>query len=216
MIFLGLKYGDWTILEDKGTKNSEKAKIFKRTYHYVIAICKCGNKKEVLLAALINGKSKHCRSCHTISINLIHGMAHTVEYQAWHDMKRRCYNIYAKNYKNYGGRGITVCDRWTDKENGFMNFWEDMGKRTSSNHSLDRKNNNGDYTPDNCNWSDYLTQQRNKRTNHKLTHNSNILTIREWSELTGTNSGTIRSRLRQKWDIEEALYGKQKRRENSL
>jgi hypothetical protein len=89
----------------------------------------------------------------------------TPEHAAWHTMKDRCYNSNDKSYKNYGGRGIKVCDRWL---HSYENFLEDMGRKPSPNHSLGRASNNGDYDPVNCRWETTKQQTRNRR-NVKIT-----------------------------------------------
>jgi len=83
-----------------------------------------------------------------------------VEYAAWQNMKSRCYNHHLDSYHNYGGRGITVCDRWKDS---FENFLSDMGLKPSSDYSLDRIDPDGNYEPSNCRWADTKTQTNNKR-----------------------------------------------------
>lgn len=85
-------------------------------------------------------------------------------YSTWLSMKDRCRNPNNRAYKNYGGRGIKVCDRWTDWADGFKNFVEDMGDRPKG-YSLDRIDVNGDYCPENCRWSDRVTQNLNRRDN---------------------------------------------------
>ena len=82
----------------------------------------------------------------------------TPEYSAWYNMKRRCYNKNQKDYPRYGGRGIFVCNRWLDSYEAFL---EDMGRRPSSRHSIDRIDNDGNYTPSNCRWADITEQNRN-------------------------------------------------------
>lgn len=89
-----------------------------------------------------------------------HGMTHTREYKIWHGMTRRCTSKNLKSYKNYGGRGIKVCERWQES---FMNFYADMGRRPSPMHSVERLDNNGDYEPSNCVWATPLEQSINKR-----------------------------------------------------
>lgn len=85
-------------------------------------------------------------------------------YHTWQNMKDRCYNPNNSGYNNYGGRGIKVCDRWLNRSNGFNNFVKDMGDKPE-NTTLDRKDNNGDYCPENCRWATYVEQGLNKRTN---------------------------------------------------
>lgn len=92
--------------------------------------------------------------------NRIH-LEYPSTYTSWNQMKQRCYNSNHKNYDRYGGRGITVCDRW---KNSFRAFVEDVGTRPSSKYSLDRIDNNGDYEPSNCRWADGITQRRNMST----------------------------------------------------
>ncbi len=94
---------------------------------------------------------------------IIHGLSKTKEYRAWWGMLQRCYNPHNAKYSNYGGRNIKVCDRWKN----FTNFYVDMGKKPSLDHSLDRRNNDGDYSPSNCRWATRSQQQMNKRQSFK-------------------------------------------------
>lgn len=89
-----------------------------------------------------------------------HGMSNEPEYDVWSKMKSRCLNIKDKDYPQWGGRGIEVCDEWV---NSFVNFYRDMGKRPTDKHSLDRTNNDGNYEPSNCRWATPSQQQSNKR-----------------------------------------------------
>lgn len=92
----------------------------------------------------------------------------STEYTSWKGMKRRCYNKNTKYYVNYGGRGIKVCDRWLGKD-GFARFYADMGEKPSPEYSLDRIDNNGNYEPSNCRWTDRRTQNINRRINKNNT-----------------------------------------------
>jgi hypothetical protein len=92
--------------------------------------------------------------------NTKHGMVNTPEWMSWSAMLSRCYNENSIGYKNYGGRGIKVCDRW---KHSFENFYIDMGIRPGLDYSLDRKDVNGNYEPNNCRWLDKLSQTRNTR-----------------------------------------------------
>lgn len=93
-----------------------------------------------------------------------HGMTNTSEYRIWAQMKSRCLNLKDKSYSNYGGRGIKVCDRWLT----FEGFIADMGIRPSTKHSIDRKDNNGNYEPTNCRWALPGIQVHNRRAYNKL------------------------------------------------
>ena len=133
---------------------------------------------------------------------ITHGMTKTPEYHAWIDMKHRCFNPNNKQYSNYGGRGITVCDRW---KNSFQNFLADMGSRLTAKHSLDRINNDGDYCPDNCKWSTNAEQQNNQRNNHLITIDDVTLTIAQWAKKMGFGKKVIGDRLKLGWSEFDAV-----------
>lgn len=131
-----------------------------------------------------------------------HNASYTPEYYAWENMIARCNYKSYKNYSDYGGRGIKVCDRW---RNSFNNFYEDMGKRPSSKHSLDRKNTNGDYSPDNCRWATSTEQLINRRIAHNLTYNGKTQIVSEWAKELGISQFTLRARIRYGWSVERIL-----------
>lgn len=131
----------------------------------VIWLCKCDCGKETLVHAssLVSENVKSCgcyRSSRMSEQNTKHGMVNTPEWMSWSAMLSRCYNENSIGYKNYGGRGIKVCDRW---KHSFENFYIDMGIRPGLDYSLDRKDVNGNYEPNNCRWLDKLSQTRNTR-----------------------------------------------------
>ena len=117
-------------------------------------------------------------------------------------MIARCYNPKATGYANYGGRGIVVCDRW---RKDFAVFLGDMGSRPSRQHTLDRKDNDGDYTPENCEWRGRKAQARNRRNSRLIDFDGATRTVTEWGERTGIRASIIFARLRRGWDTNRAL-----------
>ena len=135
--------------------------------------CECGSTKEVVRSSLRSGDTKSCGCYHkeTSSINgkanKTHGESNkSKEYQAWISMLRRCDNPNTIYYKNYGGRGITVCPEWI---NSYEQFLADVGRAPSPQHSLDRIDVNGNYEPNNVRWTTWTIQAKNKRINSKNT-----------------------------------------------
>lgn len=122
-------------------------------------------------------------------------------FQTWADMKQRCYNKNSSQYKNYGARGIKVCDRWI---NSFENFLLDMGVKEDG-MSIDRIDVNGNYEPSNCRWANKYEQQRNRRNNRVLTFNGISMTAREWSKELGIHEATISTRVLSGYPIEMVL-----------
>jgi len=129
-----------------------------------------------------------------------HGMYGTKLYHIWNGFTGRCLNKNNKDYQDYGGRGITVCDEWKIPE---MFFGWAFLNGYNVNLSLDRIDTNKGYSPDNCRWVTMSEQQRNKRNNKFIEYNGEIHCISEWAELTGIPKGTITSRLRYGWTPEE-------------
>jgi hypothetical protein len=153
--------------------------------------CGCFNRE---------GTSKRCTT---------HGESskhRTPEYRAWESAIQRCGNANDGKYKDYGGRGITVCDRW---RNSYQHFLADMGRKPSAKHSLDRKNVNGDYDPANCRWATAGEQQRNKRNNYVLTVDGVTACLKDHCEKRGLNYSRTFARLRyENRSIEEIFQKK--------
>lgn len=130
-------------------------------------------------------------------------------YGAYKSMKSRCYNKNTKSYHNYGGRGIQICDRWLEHNgNGFINFVDDMGSRPKD-RSLDRINNDGDYSPDNCRWATTVEQSLNKRTTGKVLYNGELVDSHSLCAEHAIKPATFRYRLAKGLSVEEALVLKQ-------
>jgi len=170
--------------------------------YYWICKCDCGQLTEKIAGNLKGGSSKSCgcirreRNNHTT-----HGYTGTLTHKRWRAMRARCMNPNASNYAKYGGRGITVCDRWRS----FENFLTDMGECMDESMTIERKNINLGYSPDNCRWATRKEQNRNTSANHMLFYKGKSLCIGEWAELLDMNSRTIMSRLNKGWSIEKAL-----------
>jgi hypothetical protein len=126
----------------------------------------------------------------------------TPEYAAYNAMKSRCNNPKHHAYARYGGRGIRICDRWLES---FENFFADMGFRPSTKHSLDRKNNDGNYSPENCRWATDLEQTNNQSTNHLLTFEGKTQTITQWAREAGLDESVLRMRISGGWSVQRAL-----------
>lgn len=118
-------------------------------------------------------------------------------------MLQRCYNPRKMHYDRYGGRGIVVCERWRVSFDAFL---ADMGRRPGPGYSLDRIDNDGPYSPENCRWATRQEQARNRTSNRRLTHNGVTRTLQEWAEATGIGRAVIGARLdKLGWDIAKAL-----------
>lgn len=186
----GNKYGRLLVVSfDKRIKSG----------YYWKCLCDCGNQKSIVSSRLKNGETQSCGCLHkerTSAAKLKHGCSirgmETPEYRSWTSMKTRCYDVNSIDYKDYGGRGIKVCERW---KNSFQFFLDDMGKRPSLKHSLDRVDNNGDYKPSNCKWSTNKEQSRNRRSNILIEYLGKLITVVEYSEKTGISKNAIYCKL---------------------
>lgn len=134
---------------------------------------------------------------------LKHGFYGTRLYEIWRAMKKRCHLKTHIHYKNYGGRGIVVCDEWKNDSKTFFEWALSNGYRDDL--TIDRIDNNGNYEPSNCRWVSVKTQCRNTRKNHLITYNGETRCLIEWSELTGIKHTTIDERLKRGWTVEQAL-----------
>lgn len=173
--------------------------------------CLCGNQVIVHAAHLRNNHTTSC-GCWRKEVllkghltRITHGASRpghvTPEYNTWCGMLKRCYNLKNKAYPRYGGRGIVVCLAWHD----FSQFLTDMGPRPSKSHSIERRNNDGPYSPDNCYWATKKVQSRNTRTNLMLTWNDETHCLIEWAEQLHIPRNTLSMRYRKHWSTERIL-----------
>ena len=123
------------------------------------------------------------------------------EYRAWACMRTRCRNPNSQDYALYGGRGILVCERW----NSFAAFLEDMGLKPSPKHSIDRIDNDGNYTPGNCRWATPKEQANNQRRSRRVEFHGEQLSLPEWATRLGISRESLRDRLNNGWTVERAL-----------
>lgn len=183
----------WTMTGDR-----VRLKVGNQTRSFFPCRCICGKEKLIAAYSLkINGSL----SCGCVNKNsLTHGMSLTGTYKSWSEMKNRCLNAKHKHYKDYGGRGIKIYERWLK----FNNFYEDMGTRPKD-RSLDRIDNSGNYEQSNCRWADIFQQANNKRNTLFYNYRGKRLSLSQISKLTGIKRKIIWQRItRDKMNIYEA------------
>ncbi len=170
--------------------------------------CDCGVER-VMRKMNLTRKVKASRSCGCLGRELSrarikHGKVNTQVYHTYQSMMQRCGNPKHAAWHRYGGRGITVCDRWRD-ESGFVRFLSDMGEPPSELHTLERRNNDKGYGPQNCYWATRLEQANNRASCHELTLNGKTQNVSQWCRELGLNRNTVFKRLRSGWATAEAL-----------
>ena len=217
---IGQIFGSLVILESRQRTyhRADRPNGHGRIQQFWLVQCSCGTKPFELSDQFLQNGAKACRSCthsgennskrtHGESDAVIRGKRSTAspEYRCWKAIKNRCYNQKAKQYKDYGGRGIRICKRWFDS---FENFLDDMGRKPSRSHSIQRRDNNGDYSPENCYWATDEEQRRNKRTTKWITINGEIKSRIEWLEILGVKKSTFNWRKKRGWSDKEALFGR--------
>lgn len=165
--------------------------------------CDCGVEKSIPSSDLVAGKIRSCGCLHGAlkSASLkTHGLTKTRTHRIWQAMLTRCRNPKVPNFNHYGGRGITVCDRWLE----FEHFYADMGECPEG-FSIDRIDVNGNYDPNNCRWATRKEQANNTRSNVYIEFEGLRLTRTQWEEKLGLGRTTLRSRIRSGMTIPDAL-----------
>lgn len=169
--------------------------------------CDCGGAVRVVGAKLSNGNTQSCGCLHreiTSSRqqvnNRSHGMTGSAEYRTWNGIHQRCTNPARPGYRNYGGRGITICDRWLS----FENFFADMGPKPKG-LSIERDDNDGPYEPGNCRWATAKEQSRNRRVTRFIETPQGPMMFSEACKVAGMTHRALDARLRAGWTVEEAM-----------
>ena len=191
----GVRFGRLVAIEPCGRTNA-RAVIWR-------CRCDCGNDHQVASQSLVDGKSKSCGCFKALfpAHNRTHNMSGTPLFRMWAAMRNRCQNENVKAYRHYGARGIKVCERWQD----FAAFYADMGDRPSPDHSIERIDNDGPYSPENCRWATKKDQASNKRNNRYITANGQARTMADWARELGCTPGAILGRIRAGMSEQEAV-----------
>lgn len=191
----GKKFGKLTVLKLKFLKNHKT---------YWLCQCKCGNTKVIRKDHLLSGATQSCGCLEKSNLKKLafkptHGHSSEPIYFVWNTMRQRCTNHNANNYKNYGARGIKVCDEWLKN---FENFYEwAMAHGYRRGLTIDRIDVNGNYEPSNCRWVSQKVQQNNRRNNHVIDGK----TVTQWAESKSINPQLVSQRLRKGWSLKQAL-----------
>ena len=201
---VGMKFGRLTVMDRESPKS-------KKTKGLWVCKCECGNVIKVNTSDLKSGNTTSCGCKRKETLRQLrtkHGESNTRLYNVWSDMKKRCYNTKNVDYKNYGGRGITVCDEWMDFQNFYewaiANGYDETAPRGQC--TIDRIDVDGCYEPENCRWVDRYIQMNNKRNNRILTYNGESHTLAEWCEIVNIPYNCLKSRLNKlHWSVEKTL-----------
>ena len=165
-------------------------------------LCDCGGFAFPTSTSLAAGRSQSCgclRRERTSAVKFIHGASRTLTHQSWMAMITRCSDTQSKRY---GGRGIVVAEEWKD----FAAFLADMGERPGAEFSIERRDNDGDYTRENCYWATRAVQVRNRHNNVYLTFDGRSMTVTDWAAEIGLTRTGLHNRLfKRKWSVERAL-----------
>jgi len=170
--------------------------------------CECGVEKFIDTSNLVLGRTKSC-GCKKAEMvgnaTRSHGKTGTAEYKTWIGIKGRCKYPYVNGYKNYGGRGISVCTEW---DVSFLQFLEDMGKKPDSSYTIERKDTDGNYERGNCYWATPEEQARNKRTNRVIEFNGESMIMTDWAKRIGISVQALNQRIRRGESLDRALTAK--------
>ena len=197
---IGRRYGRLVVLED--CRNEKGTRVYR-------CRCDCGDETTAVLGNLTSGNTKSCgcldrerkARTHPDLDGAKNAHKHPL-YRRWRRMIKRCYDSTWWCFHRYGGRGITVCDLWRDD---FAAFVRDMGPMPSPKHEVDRRDNDGPYSPENCRWSTRKEQARNTGSNRRVEYAGRMMTLAEAAELSGVPYSMAQRRLNAGWPTERAF-----------
>lgn len=158
--------------------------------------CKCGRVVRRISFDLSHKRATHCSKCANRVSQIVHGMTGTKIYQVWQGIKARCYNPNNNSYKNYGGRGIRLCDDWKSDFQVFYDWAVSNGYKEGL--SIERLDVNGNYCPDNCSWIPMSDQAKNTRANVFIEHGGERETLSEWNRVYGLPLNTVSQRYHER------------------
>ena len=168
--------------------------------------CDCGGEKTVSSYHLRSGITQSCgciKREQNVEMFTTHGETHTPLYKLWGGIKNRCYNPNEPKYANYGGRGIKVCSEWESSYESFKNWCLQNGYKKGL--TIERKDVDGDYSPQNCIFATQKVQQNNRTNNHRITYQGVNKTLSEWADYIGMGYKVLEHRINRGWSIEDAL-----------
>lgn len=194
------KYNKLTVLE----KFSHKVKPTSVSRTFAKCLCDCGKMVDLCYMDVKTGHTKSCGCWKKQRLKKLSDDTIGYKYERiiWWNMKRRCSDPSATSYSLYGGRGIKVCDRWVCS---FHDFISDIGRRPSRAHSIERRDNNGNYEPSNCFWATDKEQANNRRSSRMVTYRGETKSVALWSDELGLNYHRVRARILNGWDAERAF-----------
>ena len=190
----GERYGHWLILR-RGTKPK-----------YWLCRCDCGEVREVNIDNMKTGKSTNCIKCQakkTAKRMTTHGETETHLYYVWYSMRKRCSCRSSKSYKDYGARGISVCEEWNNSFEAFRDFAKAKGYKEGL--QIDRVDNDGNYCPENCRFVTHAENSRNTRRNKRVVYHGEEYTLPALANIKHLSAGLVAERIRRGWSVEEAV-----------
>lgn len=205
----GQKIGECLFL---GSERVEKATKKRGFIRFGLFKCRCGVDFESRIESVKFGLTKSCGCLQkekVTQLKTVHGLKHSPEYNIWLHIKQRCTNPKSKSYSYYGGRGIKICEKWI---NSFQEFYNDMGPRPDSTHSIERINNNLGYNKLNCRWATKTEQARNTRATFYLTFQGQKKCVSEWADIFKMPAWLITQRIkRYGWSVEDAFLTQERK-----